>query len=721
MEWESSVNFHVQDNRYYFHESNNWSQTIITNNSRTTQVRFESHRRSHQSQEHQSRSHSNQRRNRKAQKYKRSNNHRREKAPFRWVDPDHPNREETGRSVTSNGSAARHSATISNDNNSWQSGVRSRITYDANGLCEYWTKGVSGWETAPHWSTAHAGAGVAGEASKHRFADAKGSKTHASFRRVSRGMSTSHTQVSDVGQSTHVRSLTASSNSSKCQNQSKGQLPKSDKAITQRQISVEKAHSEANQTIKAAILISRAQQSVEQAKKVTNNIVQATVAKEMKTPQEILTNKTNSESIVPSKRKVKPHEKKQNPCVNLNVEPAKIEIQPNSNPLLCNNGRKVTKCAACNVAVRNIVDHYVQKHSDLEVYHARMTPKMTDLVKNCSDVSVAVRSPNAIAAFCPFCETCRSYQNTEGWFLHISEHTGEYSGNCESCQAKQAGRGAKSMRCKGCTEELMRSVLQVDLHLNIFICGFCNFAQLKEQNMLNHWWNTHCGQKNDNGCFKIVAIIRDVSLPTPDMSEVAHPPDGIAVRTKRSEPLQGREGDLRLAAEEPLPKCQIIESNTVADEVMDTDSVDRKIVVKTEPIDEDDDMIGRAGKTRISTKNLSMCIDKRQATFTCFAEEKKVECSFQTEELNSFLLHLRGHSKTWNGFCNDCRKFVSSARKSLLSEFLHLKDFHLIHQGLDFNMTRNLGNLRRRTVLMSGLCILRIFLFRSPPVDAFGS
>lgn len=119
-------------------------------------------------------------------------------------------------------------------------------------------------------------------------------------------------------------------------------------------------------------------------------------------------------------------------------------------------------CVICNVKIPDdLVDHYIKKHANAEVFISRISPKMKELAQRKNSSKPLFHLP-LFAAYCLFCE--RSLQmNPSDWGHHLKSHTGEQ---------------------KHCFKS-------VDECFNGYICNLCNYVQLSGGKLKSHVLNHH--------------------------------------------------------------------------------------------------------------------------------------------------------------------------------------------------------------------------------------
>lgn len=364
---------------------------------------------------------------------------------------------------------------------------------------------------------------------------------------------------------------------------------------------------------------------------------------------------------------------------------------PNIDKNMWNNGSKISKCVICKSVVRNIIEHYVSKHPNSEVYHARMSPTTTESVKMGLDNLIAKHQKNKIDAFCPFCEREQSFETAERWCLHLSKHTGEYTKDCKRCKEapEEAESVGKPTQCVHSAEELLFSAHAVHADLCIRICSFCNYSQLKEESIEHHLRNTHQIEDNLITCYYILPVLRNM-FPASAMVVVE-------VKTERDLDSDGcKPKYMSISAENMTSYFRSMKDSTEKAQHLtryafvnmyspferchsdDNDNLNQNIrsasdQVKREALSDDRSI----EISRFTVSDFSVCVKSSEIVYTCFVKEGDRECNFEADQLYTFASHLNEHSKAWNGFCYSCRKSVDRRELALDSELLHLTRAHL--------------------------------------------
>lgn len=310
-------------------------------------------------------------------------------------------------------------------------------------------------------------------------------------------------------------------------------------------------------------------------------------------------------------------------------------IPLNSDPNKWNNGTKLKHCVLCKATSHNIIAHYVEQHPNDEVYHSRMTPTMTNLIRN-GIYSNAEKAFNKINAICMFCEKKLLFENESQWYFHIAEHTGEYPRDCIECKPSDK-------KCEHFEDELISGLSLIDKNLNIFICIKCNFCQLKKSNMFKHLSNTHKIEEKHEYAYDLCAIMKNIC----NMDD-----EQIMISIK---------SDL-----------EFDQFNDIKPKVEHHDSMKlewHNEIVINKPMEAVKSVDG-GKKIEIVAENMAVSIVYNQNTYICH------ECYFECDHYGEFHHHILQHNIPWNGHCAEC-KTTLNCRPTLIDELFHLREYHL--------------------------------------------
>ncbi|XP_058055204.1 uncharacterized protein LOC131206605 [Anopheles bellator] len=169
------------------------------------------------------------------------------------------------------------------------------------------------------------------------------------------------------------------------------------------------------------------------------------------------------------------------------TEDGAIIIQPltkkcrkaNDNDKVHCQSKFMFNCCLCEYSGSNMVDHYVSKHPDQEVFISRVSPDQADVIRKqpsalhgkCVTLGQVRRS---ISCICFFCEIVYVLTPNE-WIEHIARHTGEFV-YCND---------SKNMINVNSDIEFSSN------HMYAHICDRCNFVQVSSTNMKKHFSTHH--------------------------------------------------------------------------------------------------------------------------------------------------------------------------------------------------------------------------------------
>lgn len=191
----------------------------------------------------------------------------------------------------------------------------------------------------------------------------------------------------------------------------------------------------------------------------------------------------------------------------------RVKLTKNTDQSLHAKTKKMS-CALCSKKpIRNIVYHYVNEHDRYEVFNARMSPKMTDQMRkhggSCSTFKNTSKGYD-ITAFCPFCEETRTCKSPIEWIAHITRHTGEFMRYCKLCGVKSAAKMRNNgPGCSHSQTGTIRTIRMPDVHLSIYICNICNYAQMRKKNVESHLKRMHKIHSNVSDHYKLVDIVKN--------------------------------------------------------------------------------------------------------------------------------------------------------------------------------------------------------------------
>uniref|UniRef100_A0A2M4A8G9 Putative serine/threonine-protein kinase n=1 Tax=Anopheles triannulatus TaxID=58253 RepID=A0A2M4A8G9_9DIPT len=153
---------------------------------------------------------------------------------------------------------------------------------------------------------------------------------------------------------------------------------------------------------------------------------------------------------------------------------------PNDNPDIHCQSNFMSSCSLCSYRGGEIIDHYLSKHKQNEVFVSRISPRQSDIVRKLpiplhdSEKNVSKNGLDPFTRFCCFCEKNLVLTYKE-WIEHIAQHTGEYEFN----------REAKTVK---------KPFVEIKFQNNnilAYICDRCNYVQTRLSAMENHLMQQH--------------------------------------------------------------------------------------------------------------------------------------------------------------------------------------------------------------------------------------
>ncbi|ETN63005.1 hypothetical protein AND_005291 [Anopheles darlingi] len=158
---------------------------------------------------------------------------------------------------------------------------------------------------------------------------------------------------------------------------------------------------------------------------------------------------------------------------------------PNDNPDIHCQSNFMSSCSLCSYRGEKIIEHYLLKHKQNEVFVSRISPRQSDIIRKCpiplrdSEKNISKNELAPLARFCCFCEKNRVLTYKE-WIEHIAKHTGEYEFDQE-------------------VKTLKNPFVEIKFQNNnilAYICDRCNFVQTRLSAMENHLKKQHFSQED---------------------------------------------------------------------------------------------------------------------------------------------------------------------------------------------------------------------------------
>lgn len=198
------------------------------------------------------------------------------------------------------------------------------------------------------------------------------------------------------------------------------------------------------------------------------------------------------------------------------------------------NGNEKYQCLLCPFYRKNIVHHYKMSHPRKEVLISRLPVEQANLAKEESerlDFENNVSSPldkNTGKYSCRFCTlTSKGIDSCarESFYEHCTIHTGEYRFSCLNCKYEAIAKGSirthyykecrKLTPMKNFNEAVIENPIPDEDRIYGYMCGKCNFVQLKKSNVEQHVKRWHSKEADTVKIIKIDMSLnsnRDVDL-----------------------------------------------------------------------------------------------------------------------------------------------------------------------------------------------------------------
>lgn len=135
-----------------------------------------------------------------------------------------------------------------------------------------------------------------------------------------------------------------------------------------------------------------------------------------------------------------------------------------------------------------MVSHMKNHHPDNEVFVSRISPQMSERVKQNNIPAIKYLKDTAqqyLKMACVFCETEKDFVGYY-WVDHLRTHTGEYTNECIVCEKTSLS----SSHCGTPTIKHPKCNVYRD-GLSAYLCIDCNYVQINEENMRYHLRKQH--------------------------------------------------------------------------------------------------------------------------------------------------------------------------------------------------------------------------------------
>lgn len=351
----------------------------------------------------------------------------------------------------------------------------------------------------------------------------------------------------------------------------------------------------------------------------------------------------------------------------------------NINPeMYLTNPKFTTKCLVCKFHHHNgVISHYVNKHSDIEVYISRPSPKMAKrLLNECQEAKVVNRK---YMALCYFCETEHTFSPRE-WFKHMTRHTGEFERYCKKCDYKIVDQVKRTGNCDH-SDLAVWNKFEVKTSLDAFICKLCNYTQLKEESLKTHVRSEHEIHHRISNNYKKVALLQgfrkragvekaDIS-DTASSSERDEPVNSDVFKPSKQDDGLFDDHTMKLMKEVTFSDSEVPRSNSFTmanklserfrkqDEAMPLES---EMVPKEEPT-----------TVEITYKNAQTDLDDRsdndysKKVLPCSSNSNDVEQSIKNDKYHERNAVTAVDDNDWESCSNDSTEVISNDTESVTS------------------------------------------------------
>ncbi|XP_037908837.1 uncharacterized protein LOC119650279 [Hermetia illucens] len=180
------------------------------------------------------------------------------------------------------------------------------------------------------------------------------------------------------------------------------------------------------------------------------------------------------------------------------IRPTEDPIQ-NIHPEMHSQSAYASKCLLCNFAGKYIAKHYVEEHTEHEVFASRLPPDSQRSLlsgEGCMPIRCLIRSRKMNYYFaCPFCNLERDCTR-HNWVAHFGIHTGEYKYQCSQCPHRGNASRDFKRHFKGSCRHAQQIRMWPDLvskeePILAYFCNLCNYIQLDRGRVIEHLNTQH--------------------------------------------------------------------------------------------------------------------------------------------------------------------------------------------------------------------------------------
>ncbi|XP_037025250.1 uncharacterized protein LOC119066735 [Bradysia coprophila] len=169
-------------------------------------------------------------------------------------------------------------------------------------------------------------------------------------------------------------------------------------------------------------------------------------------------------------------------------------------------------CKICEICYKdwgNLVQHYVYRHPDYEVFPSRVTPQGADLLRDEAAAHQCEKEKTKLGRtkykqMCYFCNETKSMERCD-WINHLAMHSGYFRYRCDHCSIylKKEDDHVLLANCK-----IVRATLTEFEGANVmaYLCDRCNYVRFDRTDIHSHMRNEHGADVMDS--FKTVTFLR---------------------------------------------------------------------------------------------------------------------------------------------------------------------------------------------------------------------
>ncbi|XP_016839024.1 uncharacterized protein LOC100121415 isoform X2 [Nasonia vitripennis] len=220
------------------------------------------------------------------------------------------------------------------------------------------------------------------------------------------------------------------------------------------------------------------------------------------------------------------------------------------------NGNEKYQCLLCPFYRKNIVHHYKMSHPRKEVLISRLPveganlaieeSERLDFENNASPMDKDTGKYSC--RFCTFTSKGIDSCARESFYEHCTNHTGEYRFSCLNCNYEAIAKGSirthyykecrKLTPMKNFNEAVIECPIPDEDRIYGYLCGKCNFVQLKKSNVEQHVKRWHSKESDTVKIIKIDMSLNlkrdvDVKVKPEDLVDESIVPHNIALKNEK--------------------------------------------------------------------------------------------------------------------------------------------------------------------------------------------